>query len=384
MKMKTHHPLRAALCAAALAACLAALAGSCGGKAAPFAGTADTVAFRYAGLLRVWNFGGYRVASIANPWKRGETLHTYILVPSGKPIPKGAPPGTAVEVPLRRAAVFTAPHCGLLDALGKLESVAGIGDSRYIVLPSVRRHAASGGTADLGPSAQPDAERVAAAAPDAVLLSPFAGSGSYGKLADTGIPIIECADYMEHSPLARAEWMRFYGMLFGCGGEADSLFSVVERNYSALKAKAASAPRRPRLMCDLMQGAAWYVPGGRSTIGQAFADAGAEYIFGGNNSAGSVALPFETVFSAALDADVWLLRCGTDDVTYASLRAKREAYSHFRPWKERRVYYCNTTEKPFFDETPFRPDYLLEDLVKILHPEMRGAADRLRYFAPLK
>jgi len=163
------------------------------------------------------------------------------------------------------AAGFTSVHCGLLSALGRLGSVAGVCDYRYILLPSVRRHVESGKAKDLGASASPDVERIVSVNPDALLVSPFSGSGTYGKLAGTGVPIIECADYMEHSPLARAEWMRFYGMLFGCSAEADSLFAVVEKNYMSFKKIASVMPRHPKLMCDLMQGAAWYVPGGRST-----------------------------------------------------------------------------------------------------------------------
>lgn len=339
--------------------------------------------FRHARLLHVEKFGNYSVARISNPWKAGETLHTYVLVPHDMPVSDRLPSGTVVKVPLQRAAVFTSVHCGLLSALGRLGSVAGVCDYRYVLLLSVRRHVESGKAKDLGASASPDVERIVSVNPDALLVSPFSGSGTYGKLAGTGVPIIECADYMERSPLARAEWMRFYGMLFGCAGRADSLFAVVERNYLRLKERTAAMSRRPSLMCDLMQGASWYVPGGASTMGQAFKDAGAEYIFGGNNSAGSVPLSFEAVYDRALNADVWVMRCGRAGVTYSSLKKEREAYSHFRPWRERRIYSCNTLEVPFFDESPFRPDYLLGDLVKILYPE-KCTDYSFRYFSPVK
>lgn len=356
---------------------------SCGRKGTSQSGSGDSVTFRHARLLHVEKFGNYSVARISNPWKAGETLHTYVLVPRDMPVSDRLPSGTVVKVPLQRAAVFTSVHCGLLSALGRLGSVAGVCDYRYVLLLSVRRHVESGKAKDLGASASPDVERIVSVNPDALLVSPFSGSGTYGKLAGTGVPIIECADYMEHSPLARAEWMRFYGMLFGCSAEADSLFAVVEKNYMSFKKIASVMPRHPKLMCDLMQGAAWYVPGGKSTIGQAFKDAGAEYIFGGNNSAGSVPLSFEAVYDRALNADVWVMRCGMAGVTYASLKKEREAYSHFRPWRERRIYSCNTLEVPFFDESPFRPDYLLGDLVKILYPE-KCTDYSFRYFSPVK
>ena len=63
---------------------------------------------------------------------------------------------------------------------------------------------------------------------DAILLSPFENNGGYGRLEQIGVPIIECADYMERSALGRAEWMKFYGILFGREHETDSLFAVIK------------------------------------------------------------------------------------------------------------------------------------------------------------
>jgi iron complex transport system substrate-binding protein len=37
----------------------------------------------------------------------------------------------------------------------------------------------------------------------------------------------------------------------------------------------------------------------------------------------------------------------------------------------------------FYEESPFRPDWLLNDFIRILHPEQEGLGP-LRYYKPLR
>lgn len=97
------------------------------------------------------------------------------------------------------------------------------------------------------------------------MLSPFENSGGYGRVGKLGVPVIECADYMETSPLGRAEWLRFYGLLVGQEQRGDSLFAQIEKEYLALKDLAAQATSRPTVLSDLKYGSAWYIAGGQST-----------------------------------------------------------------------------------------------------------------------
>ena len=357
---------------------------SCGKREAANPTGKDSVTFRYARLVHVYRHSGWLYARIDNPWKPGETLHDYVVVPKDREVPADVPSGTLLRTPFERSVVFTSVHCGLLKSLGKLDAVKGICDYRYVLMPEVREHVDKGKAQDVGLSMQPNVERIVGLNPDALLVSPFSNGGGYGKLGSAGLPLVECADYMESSPLARAEWMRFFGILYGCEEKADSLFAVVERRYREAKALAAKADARPALMCDLMHGGTWYVPGGESTVGQMFKDAGAGYLFGDNREKGSVALSKESVFAKAHDADFWIVRSGGNvDLTYSGMRRDNEVYARFRPWKTRKVYACNTMKVPFFDEEPFRPDFMLHDLVCILHPELMGKY-KLRYFNAIK
>lgn len=344
----------------------------------------DTLDLKYAENLKIVSYDDYRVATLRNPWDTLEILHTYVLVGRDEPLPDSLPQGTVVRVPLQKAVIYSSVHCGLMEELGALAAVGGVCDLRYIDLPYIKEGCRTGRIADLGSGMNPDIEKLMALHPDAVMLSPFENSGGYGRLGKLDIPIIECADYMETSALGRAEWMCFYGLLFGAAPQADSLFAEVDSCYRRLKMRAKLSSTSLSIVSELKSGSAWYVPGGRSTIGRLFQDACGRYAFADDTHSGSVPLAFETVFDKAGDADVWLVKYNRDhDMSYADLEADYIGYTGFKAFKTRNVYGCNTAKVPFYEETPFRPDYLLSDLIQILHPEI-GDLGGLRYFCRLK
>lgn len=362
------------------------LLASCGGggKGVSRLEGGDTLKLRYAEYLTLVQHEGYMEASLRNPWDTTRLLHTYLLIDREAPLPAHLPVGTLLRVPLDHSLVYTSVHCSLLQTLGAIEAIRGVCDLKYIKLQEISDRVAEGSIADCGNGMSPDVERIIDIHPDAILLSPFENSGGYGRIDKLGIPLIECADYMETSPLGRAEWMRFYGRLFGKAQQADSLFAVVESNYLALKAQAAKAEGRPSVLCELKTGATWYVPGGRSTTGILCQDAGGHYLFADDTHSGSVPLAFETVFERASNADLWLIKYNRPaDMTYDDMRQDFAGYTAFQPFKRRSIYGCNTGKRPFYEEAPFRPDYLLQDMLQILHPEIADV-NALRYFCPLK
>ena len=346
--------------------------------------TGDTLSLHYAENLTLVTYPDYTIATLRNPWDTLKTLHTYILVPKEKPLPEQLPEGTVVRTPLSKSVIYSSVHCSLIDKLGAFKSIGGVCDLKYIKLPSVQEACKNGVIADCGDGMNPDMERIIDLHPDAILLSPFENSGGYGRIGKLNIPIIECADYMVTSALGRAEWMRFYGMLFGAASQADSLFAEVDSCYQQLKRRAALSSVSLSIVSELKSSSAWYVPGGRSTIGKLFRDACGRYAFADDAHSGSIPLSFETVFDKAGDSDVWTIKYNRDhDMTYSDLQADYTGYTGFKAFKERNIYGCNTAKVPFYEETPFRPDYLLSDLIQILHPEM-GDLGGLRYFCKLK
>lgn len=306
---------------------------------------------------------------IANPWKKGTLLHTYTFtdsLPTDYSFNRNV---NTVHIPLKRAVVMTNSLAHLMVELGVEDCIAGVCEPEYISDTLIRARLADGTIVDCGNSMYPTIEKIMSLHPDAIMVSPFEGTG-YGQLEKLGIPLLECADYMETSPLARAEWIRFYGRLFGAAATADSLYGQVSHDYNSLKEIASKTVMRPKVMLDTRSGSAWYVAGGGSTIGRMIADAGAEYLFADNDGSGSVPLSFETVFEKAQDADVWLLKNSSSiPLTYNLLESDFKSYASFKPFRERNIWVCDVNQVPYFELSSFHPEMLLSDFISIFHPE---------------
>lgn len=343
--------------------------------------------FHYSSLLSVVEHDGYTVADISNPWKPGKLLHRYYLVPRESDIDihsSDFSDGTIVRTPIQRAAVFTTVHCALLTELGLGSHIVAVADAKYVKVPYVQQQLKAGRIVDCGNGLNPVVEKIMDVKPDAILLSPFENSGGYGKTEEIGIPIVECAEYMETSPLARAEWMRFYGLLFGVSEKADRLFHQVNSCYTAYKQQCEKIGPGRSVIMDKIAGTVWYMPGGKSTIGQMLKDAGARYPWADDEQSGSLSLPFEAVLERAGEADVWMLRYSSDhELTYDELLSDYHGYSQLRAFRNREVYGCNVELSSFYEDTPFHPERLLSDFMQILHPDIIGMSS-LRYYKKIK
>lgn len=351
-----------------------------GGSTKAVSGHGDTLRLTHARHLTIVKYPQYTVVSLADPWEKGHTLHTYVLVPrTNKQVDESQlPQGTIVHTPIARSVVFTTVHSSLLLELGVGTAIKGVCDLKYINCPWIQQQVASGHVADCGNGMNADVEKIMATKADAVLLSPFENSGGYGRLEQIGIPLIECADYMEVTALGRAEWMKFYGLLFGCEQRADSLFSKVEQRYMALRAKVAPITEKPTVITERNTGAVWYVPGGASVIGTMIADAGGWYAFAGDKSQGSLSLPFETVLAKAGESDVWMYKYNSHPATLAELLAEYHGYEQLHAYRTGKVFGADCDKVPYYEEASFHPDRVLRDMIIMLHPELKMGA--LRYY----
>lgn len=364
---------------------LLALGVGCKSRHSASAGDAlSALRMEYAGRIRIDSSEHYILVRVQNPWDTARILHTYVLVGRETELPEGLPEGTLVRTPVEKALVYSSVHCGLLSELRAIDRIGGICDLQYIEIPEIQNRCASGRMVDAGNTMNPDIEKIIDFHPDAILLSPFENSGGYGRIEKLGIPVIECADYMETSPLGRSEWMRFFGLLFGKRRQADSLFTAVRADYLQLCDLVKSVNQRPTVISELKSGSAWYVPGGKSTTGRLYQDAGATYMWAEDEHSGSIPLSFETVFDRGQDADFWLFKYNRQqDKTLTELKSDYASYAGFRAFQTGQVYGCNSGQVPFYTETPFHPERLLEDLIRIFHPGVLPAGE-CRYFKRLE
>lgn len=397
------------LCGATAALLMAACQG--GKTAAADAEAGDTLEMKYAKLLTIVKHGDgeetsdeaegidyqYAEAIIANPWKAGTILHRYILIPKGKEGDKtvamlarrrstGARCTTdTVRTPVESNLVFTAPHCQLLTELGCQNAITGVCDKDYINIPDIKSRAQADAKVahpimDCGSSMQPDIERIIALHPEALLISPFENSGGYGKLDKLRIPVIETADYMETSPLGRAEWIKLYGLLLG-SSKADSLFSAIEKEYLQLKAEAAKLPLGLSILTERKTGNVWYVPGGKSTMGILLRDAHARYIFADDTHSGSLSMSPEQIIAKGNQVDVWAFKYfGGNALTKQDLLAEYQGYQALKAFQTGTVYETDTSCEPYFELTSFHPEILLREFIILSHPEAGDKFGKLRFY----
>ena len=397
------------LCGATAALLMAACQG--GKTAAADAEAGDTLEMKYAKLLTIVKHGDgeessdaaegidyqYAEAIIANPWKAGTMLHRYILIPKGEEGDKtvamlarrhstGARCTTdTVRTPVESNLVFTAPHCQLLTELGCQNAITGVCDKDYINIPDIKSRAQADAKVahpimDCGSSMQPDIERIIALHPEALLISPFENSGGYGKLDKLRIPVIETADYMETSPLGRAEWIKLYGLLLG-SSKADSLFSAIEKEYLQLKAEAAKLPLGLSILTERKTGNVWYVPGGKSTMGILLRDAHARYIFADDTHSGSLSMSPEQIIAKGNQVDVWAFKYfGGNALTKQNLLAEYQGYQALKAFQTGTVYETDTSCEPYFELTSFHPEILLREFIILSHPEAGDKFGKLRFY----
>ncbi len=329
----------------------------------------EKVRMHHSSLLDITDCDGYTVVDVKNPWGTG-LLNRYILVPNDTVLPEALPNGVLLRTPLSRTLLFSGVHAMLFDELDALQAIAGVCDRQYIYSDAVQQRIEQGLVIDCGSSLNVNSEAVVQVSPDAIFVLPYE-NGGYGKLENMAYPLVECADYMETSPLGCAEWIRFYGRLVGCAVECDSIYNVVCSEYEAICNLTKEVKERPKLMCELKSSSAWYVPGGKSTMGRLYHDAGADYLFADFASSGSVPLSYEVVLDRAVDADIWLVKYNSPtDKTYASLLSDFEGYSHFAPYRKKNIYACNTHRNNIFEEVSFHPENLLRELVALFHPSL--------------
>jgi iron complex transport system substrate-binding protein len=316
-------------------------------------------------------YDDYKEITVRDPWDTTRILQNYILVDKNRELPDKLPKGTFIRTPLEKNIVYSTVHSATLQEIGVIESIIGVCEPEHIAIEYIQKGIQNGTIANLGQAANPIIEKIIEINPEAIWVMPIYGF-NYGRTDRTNIPIIETPDYMETTPLGRAEWIKFYAFFFNNESYVDSLFERTVQSYNAIKEKAASVNHRPTVFFDLMYRGSWYVPGGQSFMSKMIADAGAAYVWQDDNDMTST-LPtaFEQVLEKAGDADYWLIKYKENyTLTYRLLEKDYKPYSYFEAFKSRNIYECNTGRTFYYEDLPIRPDHILQDLAAIFHPDL--------------
>ena len=326
----------------------------------------------YAQNLKIEYLPGMVAVKILEPFKGASQGLTYYFVPKGLPVPDSLENETIIRTPVTRFVCTSTTHLPALDLLGVTDRLVGFPSLKFVSSPQVRARARNGHVAELGKDFSLNVEQAIEAAPE-VLMS-YSLDGDYKHLdpiRKAGIASLVNADYLENDPLGRAEWIKFFGLLFNKEKEADSIFNRIATDYRQVLDQAQSKGYRPTTFCGIDYKGVWYMPGGDSWMGKFLKHANTDYYWSEDTNTGSMELSFETVYDSAYEADIWI-----NAHTFKSLEelgSTDERYKGFKAFQKGAIYNSNARLTPgggndYYESGAVRPDIVLKDLVKIFHP----------------
>lgn len=358
---------------------------SCNGRGASGhdISSGDTLTSR-SELLTIVDCGDYTAVMINDPWNEGRLLASYALVDRNTTAKATVPEGfQTIKIPLERSIIYSSTNMSAIGELGRLDEVCAVADGNYYnSTDTVAKLIAAGRLTDIGNSMSPKLETLVELSPDAILTSPYENAG-HGVLDALKVPIIECADYMEKTPIGRAEWLLLLGELYGEREKARELYSQVAESYESLRDSiAATVTERPRVLTELLTSGVWYVPGGQSYMANMLRDAGADYPWSDNASAGSLQLDAAAVIDKASNADIWIMR-NFGDVTLGSLAEMSPLYTNIKAYQNGNIYNCDLSESVIFNDIAFHPERILADMAAMFHPELFSDY-KMRYYSKIK
>jgi iron complex transport system substrate-binding protein len=352
------------------------LAASCGQRGKPKKHAASnpesgSTEIKHAKGFKVYDRGNCRLVDVSDPSGESDMVYRYALRKRGGESSDSIPAGyQIIEVPVRSVICMTSLQLSNFIKLDALDRVTGITSTRFLFNEQIKNRLKNGETVKIGIEGEFDSELIMAVDPDIILVSPFK-KGGYDAIRNLDIPLVSFLGYKESSPLGQAEWIKFTAMLLGKEELANSLFDEIEAKYTELKALAESAKERPSVLSGELHSGNWYVVGGNSYLAQLFRDAGASYFMENDNESGGFYVDFETVYSQGANTDYWrIVNSHNGKFSYGALAQSDARYLDFKPFKEKKIIYCNIREKPFYENTPVAPEVLLADLIKIFHPHL--------------
>jgi iron complex transport system substrate-binding protein len=315
----------------------------------------------------------YQILTVNRPSANGRS-ESYVLVRCGAPAPQlsGDLAGARrITVPIRSLYSASTTHLGMIGELGRTEVLTGVADAAHVVSPKIRQRIDTGEIVDYAPGRQVNVEKVIAARPD-VLITEGIDDPSYPKLRDAGIDVVANSEWLETTPLGRAEWIKVFAALTGTEKNAGEAYGRLRDNYRRIGA--ATAGVRP---VDVLPGAmyqgSWSMPAGGDYAGRLILDAGGRYPWAGDNGTGGLQLNFESVYAKAGRARLWLINSDwetLDDVLASDSRhGELAAVRHGQVWSASKAVGA-TGGNDYWERGVARPDLVLADLAAILHPDV--------------
>ncbi len=339
--------------------------------------TKKDTSIRYAKRFSVSQNQQFKLIYLFGNIEINDTTAVYIILKDSTLSLKKAKNEFIFKQYVKKIASLSSVYTNMLYQLNELQHIVAIENSDYYCNTEVLKKIANNQIIELVKSPKIDVERTISLNPDIIFSFGMGNdeSSENKKINQANIPTVLCLDHLEESPLARAEWIKFYAAFVGKETLADSIFKAVEKNYLELKLIASNTKSLPTVFTEIKYGDVWYVPAGKSFAATFLKDASASYVFENNLKTGSLNLSFEEVYSKAKDANFWL--------NFASVTSKKELlafeprYANFKAFKTGNLFNNNKTTNSkgysnYWETGILYPNKVLSDLILIFHPEIKN------------
>ena len=329
---------------------------------------------KYAKGFSIESFEGYSIITVKNPWPKAAKTYQYILKENDGIVPDSLNSLVKINVPVKNIVVTSTTHIPSLEMLNEENSLVGFPDLSYISSDKVRALIDAKKIKELGSNQSLNTEVLIDLQPEVIIGYGIDNNNpTLDNLQKSGLKVLLNGDWNEESPLGKAEWIKFFGALYGKQKEANEIFDRIENDFLKTIEIAKRATSNPTILAGDMFEDKWYLPKGTSWGSQLLAQAKGDYLWKETSGTGSLSLSFETVLEKAKDADFWIT-----SGQFSSLEQMTEANPHYEQFKafQNKNVYSFTRKKGktggvlYYELAPNRPDLVLKDLVKILHPEL--------------
>jgi len=334
----------------------------------------DTI--KYAKGFTINNIGKIKVLSVFNPWEGAKgVVYKYVLCPKTEQIPDSLKKYPVFYTPVKRIICLSTTHVALLSFIDRIKTIVGVAGPQYVSNKEAQSLITQEKILDVGYDQALNYEVIVSLKPDLVLAYGIQSetASQYKKLEELGVKVVLNGEYLESSSLGKLEWVKFLAAFYEVSNEANTEFTKVEHKYKALLTMCDSIKEKPSILCGLPWKGVWYVPGGDSYAAQMIRDAGANYLWNEPKQKESIPLNFEKVIERANSADIWI-NTGSSNAL-KDILAEDSRLGSIRAFKHKSVYNNNaltnsTGGNDFWESGIIHPDVILEDLIKICHPEL--------------
>lgn len=334
----------------------------------------EIIEIKYAQGFSISDYGTYKILEVNNPWPEANQVFRYALVKDKDNFSLEEDFDAVIQVPVKNLIVTSTTHIPSLEMLNEEDKLIGFPNLDFISSEKTRKRINANQIIEIGNNESINTENVIALQPDVMIGFAVTGNNkTYTNLERAGISVVYNGDWIEQSPLGKAEWIKFFGAFFDKSDEANKIFKDIENNYLDIKTMAAKADNKPTVLSGAMWKDIWYLPQGNSWAAAFINDANAEYLWKTSEGTGSIALNIETVIEKAHHAEFWI---GPGQFSsYDQMIDASKAYTQFEAFKSEQVYSFSTLKGEtggviYYELAPNRPDLVLKDLVKILHPDL--------------